>query len=147
MIEKLYAGRRHPDGSATVLVTTFNADGLVRRIARLEPRLDLANHSPTGLEWGFGGSGPAQLALAMLADFFADIEAVMLHSPNRDHLMPSAHAKSASDRAALDLYQAFRHDVIAAIRAQQWEIRSVQVAKWVREQSYQSAALQPAGPS
>lgn len=26
------------------------------------------NHSPTGFEWGYGGSGPAQLALALLFD-------------------------------------------------------------------------------
>jgi Family of unknown function (DUF6166) len=26
------------------------------------------NHSPTGFEWGYGGSGPAQLALALLLD-------------------------------------------------------------------------------
>lgn len=32
----------------------------------LNPRLDLFNHSPTGFEWGYGGSGPAQLALAIL---------------------------------------------------------------------------------
>ena len=30
----------------------------------LDPRFDLWNHSPTGFEWGYGGSGPAQLALA-----------------------------------------------------------------------------------
>jgi hypothetical protein len=30
-------------------------------------RLDLRNHSPTGFAWGYGGSGPAQLALAILS--------------------------------------------------------------------------------
>lgn len=25
---------------------------------RLKPRLDLWNHSPSGFEWGYGGSGP-----------------------------------------------------------------------------------------
>ena len=46
----------------------------------LNPRLDLWNHSPTGFEWGYGGSGPAQLALALLADHLADDdEAVVLH--------------------------------------------------------------------
>ncbi len=30
--------------------------------------LDIRNHSPTGFEWGYGGSGPAQLALALVAD-------------------------------------------------------------------------------
>src|SRR5262245_15107391 len=43
-------------------------------------RLDLDNHSPTGFEWGYGGSGPAQLALAILADALADDDrAVRLH--------------------------------------------------------------------
>jgi hypothetical protein len=27
----------------------------------LDPRLDLANHSPSGFEWGYPGSGPAHL--------------------------------------------------------------------------------------
>jgi len=40
----------------------------------LNPRLDLWNHSPTGFEWGYGGSGPAQLALAILADHFGNDE-------------------------------------------------------------------------
>ena len=32
------------------------------------PSLKLWNHSPAGFEWGFFGSGPAQLALAILFD-------------------------------------------------------------------------------
>ncbi len=40
----------------------------------LNPRLDLWNHSPTGFEWGYAGSGPAQLALALLADCLGDEE-------------------------------------------------------------------------
>ena len=28
----------------------------------------VVNHSPDGFEWGYGGSGPAQLALALLLD-------------------------------------------------------------------------------
>lgn len=35
---------------------------------KLNPRNDLCNHSPDGFEWGYGGSGPAQLALAILVD-------------------------------------------------------------------------------
>jgi hypothetical protein len=34
----------------------------------LDPCLDLRSHSPTGFAWGYNGSGPAQLALAILAD-------------------------------------------------------------------------------
>lgn len=33
----------------------------------LPPRKDLRNHSPDGFAWGYGGSGPTQLALALLA--------------------------------------------------------------------------------
>ena len=36
--------------------------------------LALANHSPTGFEWGYNGSGPAQLALALLYDATGDKE-------------------------------------------------------------------------
>lgn len=32
----------------------------------LPQRQDLRNHSPDGFAWGYGGSGPAQLALAIL---------------------------------------------------------------------------------
>jgi len=38
----------------------------------LPPRNDLCDHSPTGFAWGYGGSGPAQLALAILADVYDD---------------------------------------------------------------------------
>jgi len=31
--------------------------------------LKIYNHSPTGFNWGYGGSGPAQLSLAILLEF------------------------------------------------------------------------------
>jgi len=66
---KCYEGRR--EGYA-VIVTV---DG-----RRLNPRFDLWDHSPTGFEWGYGGSGPAQLALAILADHCGnDEEAFNFH--------------------------------------------------------------------
>lgn len=38
------------------------------------------NHSPDGFQWGYGGSGPAQLALAILLDVTGDEElSVRLH--------------------------------------------------------------------
>jgi hypothetical protein len=40
--------------------------------APLVPRFDLYNHSPDGFAWGYQGSGPAQLALALCADVLAD---------------------------------------------------------------------------
>lgn len=61
----------------------------------LDPRLDLYNHSPTGLEWGYGGSGPAQLALALLA-----------------HLV--------GDHIAMQHYQAFKWKVVARLPRVGW---------------------------
>lgn len=34
------------------------------------------NHSPDGFNWGYGGSGPAQLALAILLKYLPENEAV-----------------------------------------------------------------------
>ena len=50
------------------------------RRSPLPLRLDLDNHSPDVFAWGYGGSGPAQLALALLADVLDDdAEALRLH--------------------------------------------------------------------
>ncbi len=58
----IYTGIR----KATSVVVSVAADDYKTQNI-LPMRLDLANHSPTGFEWGYEGSGPAQLALAILA--------------------------------------------------------------------------------
>ncbi|SRR5258708_5164467 len=68
-------------------------------------RLDLRNHSPTGFEWGYGGSGPSQLALAILADFFGD------------------------DQRALALYQEFKWRAIAVIKDPTWAFTGLQIVE------------------
>lgn len=48
----------------------------------LTPRrsLEVFNHSPDGFGWGYGGSGPAQLALALLLEAgLHNDDAVALH--------------------------------------------------------------------
>jgi hypothetical protein len=46
----------------------------------LDPRYDLKRLSPTGFEWTYKGAGPAQLALALLADHLGDDpKALALH--------------------------------------------------------------------
>jgi hypothetical protein len=57
----------------------------------IDPRFDLVNHSPTGFCWGYAGSGPAQLALAILSDYLKD------------------------DKKALSLYMDFKFKVIARL--------------------------------
>jgi len=39
----------------------------------------IRNHSPSGFSWGYGGSGPAQLALAILLKFVDSETAVSLY--------------------------------------------------------------------
>jgi len=44
------------------------------------PSLTIWNHSPDGFSWGFQGSGPAQLALALLYDVTGNKDiAVLFH--------------------------------------------------------------------
>jgi Family of unknown function (DUF6166) len=74
---KTYIGTPHRESvSGQSLVTV--CDG--QKSEPLPLRLDLFNHSPTGFSWGYGGSGPAQLALALLADALGDDDlAARLH--------------------------------------------------------------------
>lgn len=73
----------------------------------LPPRNDLMNHSPDGFNWGYGGSGPAQLALAILA-----IE--------------------LGDQDALRYYQEFKHSLIANIKDDKWRYTSYEVRAHIR---------------
>src|SRR5947209_8602479 len=77
---KTYIGTPHrQSGSGQSLVTV--CDG--QKSEPLPLRLDLFNHSPTGFSWGYGGSGPAQLALALLADALGDYEVAVRHPTSR----------------------------------------------------------------
>lgn len=57
----IYAGHRNRDGSPTV--TRTDALGALPR-----PLPHVGRHSPDGFQWGYGGSGPADLALSILTD-------------------------------------------------------------------------------
>jgi len=97
-MRKRYRGQRTDEG---VMVTV---NGLP-----LNPRRDLHNHSPDGFNWGYGGSGPAQLALAILAD----------HLDN--------------DGLALTNYQAFKSAVIAGLDGDEWTLSSENVSDILQE--------------
>jgi hypothetical protein len=93
---KTYEGRR--EGHAALVTVNSRP---------LNPRLDLWNHSPTGFEWGYGGSGPAQLALALLAD----------------HL--------GNDEQALEFHQRFKFAVVAALPQPGWSLTSADIERAV----------------
>ncbi len=42
-----------------------------------ERSLGVMNHSPSGFSWGYAGSGPAQLVLALLLDYTDDEEVAL----------------------------------------------------------------------
>jgi hypothetical protein len=60
-----------------------DADG----VRELDPRTDLANHSPTGFSWGYRGSGPAQLALAICADMLDDKRALRVYQDVKEEVV------------------------------------------------------------
>jgi hypothetical protein len=99
----LLVGRRTSD-RCEVLVTTISGQIL----ETLNPRLDLWNHSPTGFNWGYCGSGPAQLALAIIAFVTGD------------------------DEVALRVHQEFKFDMVARFPAKGWVLNPVDVRSWMQ---------------
>ena len=77
-IGKCYIGRRREDGTVSVYVNV--PDGTMYPLD-LERSLRVASHSPSGFEWGYAGSGPHQLALAILLDVLdgAEWELSLIH--------------------------------------------------------------------
>lgn len=77
-MNRIYSGRRLEPTRGTVSdIEVFVLDAQGKRPLRLEPSLKVVNHSPTGFNWGYCGSGPAQLALAILLDYTGDPEAAL----------------------------------------------------------------------
>ena len=97
---RTYHGELLVDGSCWVYVA--DEKGIIRG---LDLRLDLAKHSPTGFSWGFGGSGPAQLSLALLAHVTNDdVRAKRLYQLFKEAFistLPQDQAWSMSDSVIL----------------------------------------------
>ena len=66
---RYYTGFR-PFGEATGPVQVYWHEG--QSHGELPLHLELWNHSPDGFNWGYGGSGPAQLALALCHDLLGN---------------------------------------------------------------------------
>lgn len=73
---KIYRGRREKIGSypPEPYISVEIDCGFPENFEKLmlQKSLKVRNHSPTGFEWGYGGSGPHQLALALLMDATGD---------------------------------------------------------------------------
>lgn len=79
---KLYTGKRVAGNGVEVL-----ADGAV---LSPEASLKLRNHSPDGFEWGYRGSGPSQLALAILLDLYGERVAKLYYQEFKDKFIATA---------------------------------------------------------
>jgi hypothetical protein len=95
---KTYEGRRE----GHVVCVTVNG-------RPLNPQLHLYNHSPSGFEWGYGGSGPAQLALAIMVDHVGDTA------------------------EALHLYQRFKWAVVSDLPFKAWTLTTEDIDKVVEK--------------
>ena len=88
-------------------VTAAEPDFAIRD---LDPRHDLFNHSPDGFSWGYHGTGPAQLALALCADALGD------------------------DQRALRVYQSFKRAAVGTWpEGESWEITRAEVIALVEK--------------
>lgn len=73
----------------------------------IDKRLDLKNHSPIGLSWGYNGSGSSQTALAILCDFTKD------------------------DKFSLSYYMEFRNELINQLPREDYILKFSVIQHWV----------------
>jgi hypothetical protein len=105
---KTYHGYRVRDarGHAVRFAVTIQEEGKEPRPLPL--RHDLRRHSDE-FNWGYGGSGPAQLALALAADVLGD------------------------DEAAQDVYQRLKFRVVGRLAEDGWTLSEQQLRQAIRE--------------
>lgn len=102
---RLYIGRRFPPPVAGARGMT---EVVVLQAGKERPLTHHVHHSPDGYEWGFEGSGPAELARDLLWDHL-------------DCEPPPA------------LYQLFKSQIVVALRYEGWEITTAQLSSWLGE--------------
>jgi hypothetical protein len=116
---KVYVGERL--GSRWQVVIREGEHPGDLEIRPLAERQDLRNHSPDGFSWGYLGSGPAQLALAILADATGD------------------------DVLALRCYQTFKQEMIAPLAQDvSWSLVAEFVRAWA--EPYRRESEESDGP-
>jgi hypothetical protein len=110
------AGRTYPRLPG-VSVAVLSADGA-------GPLEHYPFHSPAGFEWGYEGSGPADLARCLLLHYHA------VTPTRRGHFYPPA-----PDELPVS-YQAFKWDVIARLPQHEgWTLTRHQITEWIEARS------------
>lgn len=95
-VEKVYVGLRD-SGDWTKKTITVNG----------KPLKHIVCNSPTGMEWGYGGSGCADLALSILTDYLGDKKLAMAHRHQ------------------------FKFDVVAGLAYNGWTITGEEIEEWL----------------
>ena len=84
-------------------------------------------HSPTGMNWGYAGSGPADLALSILVDHYGE----PYGTPDKIQLNTGSHP-------AVLLHQLFKFDFIAKLpQSMNWRITEEQIRVWLQSKKIQ----------
>jgi len=84
-------------------------------------------HSPSGMSWGYQGSGAADLALSVLADWLGEVAAVPAHE-RYDHAI----AAQIQETGAWLLHQEFKRDVVATLpQDRNVTINGVDIETWI----------------
>ncbi len=84
-------------------------------------------HSPSGMAWGFNGSGPADLALSILADYLDEADAIPAHE-RYDHAV----AREIQHTRAWVLHQDFKRHFIAPLdEGAGWTITGTTIGDWL----------------
>jgi hypothetical protein len=95
----------------------------VRILANDQPLRHVKYHSPTGLEWGYSGSGPADLALSILAHSF------------KEWYLTATYLKHYGSRSsqAWQYHQPFKREVVAGFQKHYWMISSDEITTWLKQ--------------
>ena len=94
------------------------------RVVTNVPRT-VVHHSPTGYEFGFGGSGPADLALNVLNLFVP---------PGTDGLPPVQCYRHTASRTAWQLHQSFKWEFIGPLPEEGGLLPGTLIRAWIAEQ-------------
>lgn len=109
----IYTGARSSNAGAGHVAVSIEGES---RSTPLPPRHDVRNHSPDGFQWGYGGSGPAQLALALCIHALACERGITF-------AVAFPRSQELIDRASR-VYQDFKFAVIARIETDVWTMTS-----------------------
>lgn len=93
--------------------------GTARAFIDDRPLEHVVHHSPDGFEWGYGGSGPADLSLSILA-------AVLGPEPEQVKIF-----SGSCGRRAWMLHQQFKREFVATW-GDDWQITVGAVRSWIR---------------